>query len=235
MRKAYGTLRVLRDVSFDLRRGEILVLLGLNGAGKSTLLEGMAGLVAMDAGTVEHIDSHGRHVVAPDERHQLLFLLPDNIVPWAEQTVGWMLSRGHSVLAGTATRPAIERARDIDETLAIDPIRGVRVGALSKGERKRALLALALRMPQPILVLDEPFDGLDLRMSRAVRALFRRTVEQGSTLLLSMHQLHDAPVVGDRMVLLHDGVIAGAGTMDELRDRAGLPLAALDEVFLALT
>jgi ABC-2 type transport system ATP-binding protein len=89
-------------------------------------------------------------------------------------------------------------------------------------------------------MLDEPFDGLDLRQTRDVMALLRRQVERGRTLMLSIHQLVDAARVCDRLILLSDGRVVGEGTIDELRAQANLndgrfPEAGLEEIFLALT
>ena len=109
-----------------------------------------------------------------------------------------------------------------------------RLGTLSKGERKRTLLALGLLTPQPLLMLDEPFDGLDLRQTREVMMLLRAHAKRGRTLLLSVHQLTDAARVCDRLVLLSAGLCVGIGTLAELQAQAGLPEGNLEEVFLAL-
>ena len=111
------------------------------------------------------------------------------------------------------------------------PVRWV----LSKGELKRLLLALGLLPPHPLLLLDEPFDGLDFRQTRDVMALLRDTRAQGRTLFLSIHQLNDAARICDRLVLLSRGRVVGEGTLDELRAAAGLADGGLEEVFLALT
>jgi ABC-2 type transport system ATP-binding protein len=113
-----------------------------------------------------------------------------------------------------------------------------RIGSLSKGEAKRALLALGLLTPQPLLLLDEPFDGLDFRQTRDVMALLRTVPARGRTLFVSIHQLVDAARMCDRLVLLSRGRVVGVGTLPELRSRAGLADAegtGLEEVFLALT
>jgi ABC-2 type transport system ATP-binding protein len=125
------------------------------------------------------------------------------------------------------------------------------MGTLSKGQRKRALLAIGLLTPQPILLADEPFDGLDLRQSRDVAQTLRDHAATGRTLVLSIHQITDAARVCDRFVLLSGGRICGEGTLDELSDLARGRLGAdagpepsdrvdrddrdLEEVFLALT
>jgi ABC-2 type transport system ATP-binding protein len=109
------------------------------------------------------------------------------------------------------------------------------MGTLSKGQRKRVLLAAALLTPQPLVLMDEPFDGLDLRQIREVTPLLKAHAGRGRTLLVSLHQLVDAGRVCDRLVLLSGGRLVAQGTLDELRQRVGLPHATLEEIFLALT
>ena len=97
------------------------------------------------------------------------------------------------------------------------------------------MLALALIAPQPLLLMDEPFDGFDLRQTREIMGVLREVAGGGRTLVLAVHQLLDAERVCDRFALLVDGRIRGAGTLAELRARTGLAQAGLEEVFLALT
>jgi ABC-type multidrug transport system ATPase subunit len=108
-----------------------------------------------------------------------------------------------------------------------------RIGELSKGQRKRALLAIGLVTPHPVLLADEPFDGLDLRQTREVAQTLRDHSATGRTLVLSIHQIADAARVCDRFVLLSGGVTRGEGTLDELSALAGAH--DLEEIFLALT
>jgi ABC-type multidrug transport system ATPase subunit len=106
---------------------------------------------------------------------------------------------------------------------------------LSKGYRRRFLLALGLLAPRPVLLMDEPFDGFDLRQTREVMDLLRNEVVDGRTLVLSIHQLADAQRICDRLVLLGDGRVRGVGTLAELTLAARLPVGTdLEEVFLAL-
>ncbi|HEY2379504.1 MAG TPA: ABC transporter ATP-binding protein [Gemmatimonadaceae bacterium] len=223
--KRYGHFWALRGASFSVRAGEVLGLVGPNGSGKTTLLECLAGLLSLDGGHVRPDDP-----LVPHRRRDLLFYMPDGIVPWPEQTVGWVL-RFSAGLQGCSRNEVAEMARLLD----LASLERQRVGTLSKGQRKRMLIALALLTPQPLVLLDEPFDGLDLRQTREAVPLLRHFTATGRSLLLSIHQLGDAARVCDRLVLLSDGRVAGEGTLDELRDRAGLPDADVEEVFLALT
>ena len=97
------------------------------------------------------------------------------------------------------------------------------------------MLALALLTPQPILLMDEPFDGFDLRQTREIMSVLRDVSDRGRSLVLAIHQLIDAERVCDRFVLLSEGQIRGIGTLDELRARAGKSSTSLEDVFLALT
>ena len=96
-------------------------------------------------------------------------------------------------------------------------------------------MALGLLAPHGLVLMDEPFDGFDLRQTRDIARVLRREAESGRTLLLAIHQLSDAERLCDRFVLLSAGRIRGCGTLDELRTRTGLPEGHLEEIFLALT
>jgi len=224
--KRYGNSTVLDDVSFQVREGEVLGLIGPNGAGKTTLFECLAGLLHADSGEVEF---DGR-TLPPEHRKHALFYLPDGIRPWADQPVGWILSFFEALFG----RPG-GQARALAAELQLEPLLKAPIGSLSKGEAKRTLLALGLLTPQPLLLLDEPFDGLDFRQTRDVMALLRKVPARGRTLFVSIHQLVDAGRMCDRLVLLSRGRIAGIGTLDELRAQAGVTAGGLEEVFLALT
>ena len=115
----------------------------------------------------------------------------------------------------------------VTQVLDLEPALGKRVRALSKGFKRRLLLALALLCPRPVLILDEPFDGLDLRQSLGVMSLLRGERTRGRTLVLSIHQLHDATRICDRVLLLSAGRIVAEGAPSELGD--------LEELFLART
>ncbi len=223
--KRYGDQLALAEVGFGLGAGEVLGLIGPNGAGKTTVLDCLAGLLPADAGTVHW---SGQELPA-HRRKAALFYLPDGITPDAAQPVSTVLSFLGRTWSLTGARLA-----EAVEALALGPVLAKPVGALSKGYRRRLLLALGLLAPQPLLIMDEPFDGLDLRQTREIMTLLRREAQRGRGLLLSIHQLTDAERVCDRFVLLAAGRVRGEGTLAELRAAAGLPAGGLEEVFLAL-
>jgi ABC-type multidrug transport system ATPase subunit len=224
--KRFGPNLALQDAGFSVRDHEVLGLIGPNGSGKTTLFECLAGLIPTDSGEVRF---RGR-VLAPAHRKQSLFYLPDAIRPWEAQPVAFVLD----FFAALHGRPK-GAAADLTGALKLESFLKSRVGSLSKGELKRVLLALGLLTPHPLLLLDEPFDGLDFRQARDVMALLRTYPAQGRTLFLSIHQLTDASRVCDRLVLLSRGRVVGEGTLPELQSQAGLAEGGLEEVFLALT
>ena len=224
--KYFNKRPVLNDVSFSVRPGEVLGLIGPNGSGKTTLFECLAGLMPANAGTIKSDD----HELHPAKRKETLFYLPDAISPWAEQTAGWALHFFEKLY-----RPAKATVSNLIRPLRLEEIMKARLSSLSKGERKRLLLGLGLLTPHPLLLLDEPFDGLDLRQTRDVMALLKDHVAGGRTLMLSIHQLVDAGRVCDRLVMLSAGRVVGEGTIPELRTQANLSDGGVEEIFLALT
>jgi ABC-type multidrug transport system ATPase subunit len=224
--RRFGSIAALTDVSFSVREGETLGLVGPNGAGKTTLLDIISGLLPGDSGTV----SWGGTPLAPPERKRVLFYVPEAMTPYPAERVGTLLE-----MVGRLFGAEEERHADTIRALRLAPVMEARVGHLSKGYRRRLLIALGLLAPQPLLVMDEPFDGLDLRQTRQVSSILRKTAAAGRALLLSIHQLSDAERVCDRFVLLSGGAVRGEGSFAELRDLARVGEVGLEEVFLALT
>jgi len=224
--KRFGEIAALADVSFHVRAGEVLGLLGPNGAGKSTLFECLAGVLPYDSGILR---ASGR-VAGARERRSLLFYVPDAIAPWPSQSVRWALDFTIGFLHGQ-----VSLRDEIVQQLDLNPLLHQPLGTLSKGQRKRALLAIGLLTPQPALLIDEPFEGLDLRQARDIASALRAHAARGRTLFLSIHQISHAARFCDRFVLLSSGRVCGAGTIQELAALAAGPSQDLEEVFLALT
>jgi len=238
--KHYGRLAALDSVTFSIQPGEVLGLIGPNGAGKTTLFECIAGVLPSTAGVVLQNGT----VLDAWSRKALLFYLPDGIAPWPAQPVGWALDFAVGFFGGSA-----DLREEVVGSLALEPLLRAPMGNLSKGERKRALLAIGLLTPQPFLLIDEPLDGLDLRQSREVGATLRAHAARGRTLFLSIHQIADAARLCDRFVLLSGGHVCAEGRIEDLRTlvearSSQTPQATaapsseamdLEEVFLALT
>jgi ABC-type multidrug transport system ATPase subunit len=224
--KRFGGIAALADVSFHVEAGELLGLIGPNGAGKSTLFECLAGVLPSDRGAMRA----GGADVNPQTRRSLLFYVPDGIAPWPQQPVGWVLDYTIGFLGGRA-----ELRGEVIAQLDLAALLHQKVGTLSKGQRKRVLLAIGLLTAQPALLIDEPFEGLDLRQARDIATALRAHAARGRTLFLSIHQIGDAARLCDRFVLLSGGKVCGEGTVPELAAKASMPGGDLEEVFLALT
>jgi ABC-type multidrug transport system ATPase subunit len=228
--KRYGALTALSDVSFSIRPGEVLGLIGPNGSGKTTLFECLAGVLPFDEGAI----NAGDRTLSAAQRSSILFYLPDAIAPWPAQSVRWALRYAIGFFGGRANL-----YDDVVRRFDLAPILDAAIGTLSKGQRKRALLAIGLLTPQPLLLADEPFEGLDLRQTREVASALREHAAAGRTLFLSIHQISDAARMCDRFILLSGGRICGEGTLAELSTLAARAPDAerggLEEVFLALT
>jgi ABC-2 type transport system ATP-binding protein len=224
--KQYADQAVLADVAFDIQAGEIIGIIGPNGAGKTTLLEVLAGILPADT---NHVQWLGRPL-PPSRRREAMFYLPDGVRPYQDQPVIRVLS----FFAGVYRTPADEITGTI-EALGLTSVLQKRVHSLSKGYARRLLLALGLLTPQPLLLMDEPFDGFDLRQVREIVGLLRGEAVRGRTLVLAIHQLMDAERVCDRFILLAGGRVRGVGTLNDLRARSGNPTGGLEDIFLALT
>jgi ABC-2 type transport system ATP-binding protein len=224
--KSIGASQLLQDVSFSLVPGEILGLIGPNGAGKTTLLETLAGLLTVDSGNI----LFNNQKISLAKRKQYLWYQPDDIFPYAQQRVGKTLNFFCQAFVQNT-----QRLDQLVRSLDLFSILQKRFQDLSKGYRRRVLLALALLTKQELLLLDEPFDGFDLRQTLQVIDLLQK-YRTGRTLILSIHQLSEAERICDRFLLLVEGKVLALGTLAELCSYAHLPKTAnLEDVFLAIT
>jgi ABC-2 type transport system ATP-binding protein len=231
MSKTYGRVTALRDVGFSVRSGELLGLIGPNGAGKTTLFECLAAVQSPDSG--QFLLPSGAPADSP--RSSVLFYIPDGVASWASQSVSWVLQFALGFFGGRR-----DLYEEVVRDLSLAELLPFRIGALSKGQRKRALLGIGLLMPQPLLLIDEPFEGLDLRQSREVSVVLRKQVFSGRTIFVSIHQVSEAARICDPLILLSNGSVIAEGTPEDLtalavnRSSHSAP-ADFEEVFLALT
>lgn len=211
----------LDEVSFDVERGECVVLLGHNGAGKTTALRAVAGRLDLTGGEVL-VDGHSPHspASAPAARGLLSFV-PDTPLLYDRLTVAEhvaLVHAAHGASAGTDGDPAQPRARfSPDQALAeleVADLADRTPGTLSRGQRQRVQLACAVARPLDYLVLDEPVVGLDPRSQRILFELVQTLRDAGVGLLISTHQYGFAGAVGTRAIVLEAGRVAYAGSVE---------------------
>jgi len=218
--------RILEDVSFQIREGSLIGLIGPNGAGKTSLLETVAGFIPARGGRVRWRGAP----LAPAERKRNIFYLPDGIRPCPDHRAADLLE-----LFRVAYDHPRSRVDELVDALKLRAALGKRARHLSKGFTKRLLLALGMLTHAPLLLFDEPFDGLDLHQVGAVRSLIEGLRQAGRTLVLSIHELALAERVCETFLLLAEGRLLAAGDLESLRATAGAADGGLDDVFLALT
>ena len=201
-----GGRAVLREVSFSLRRGEVLGLLGANGAGKSTTLAIIAGVRVPDSGSVRIA---GRDAADASQR---IGWVPENVPLWPELTVTESLDacgrlRG---LARTVRKAAIKREL---ARLQLDAIANRLCGQLSLGQKRRVGLAQALLHEPDLLVLDEPGNGLDPVQATQLRELIGKLAPERG-IILSSHDLAEVEAMCQRVVILHEGAVRFDAPLD---------------------
>ena len=215
--KRYGGVHALTDVSLEVAPGERVALLGHNGAGKSTLMKIVLGLISFDAGSVS---IEGAAPGSANARRMTAYL-PENAafhpaLTGRELVCQYLRLRGQPASGAGALLDRVGLGHAADR----------RIGTYSKGMRQRVGLAQALIGQPALMVLDEPTSGLDPVSRREFYTLIDDLAHAGASVLLSSHALTEVEARTDRLVILSRGRIVAAGTMADLRDRAGLPLMA---------
>jgi ABC-2 type transport system ATP-binding protein len=227
--KRFGGFTAVDNVSFDVRRGEVLGFLGPNGAGKSTTMRMLAGFMTPTAGTAR-IEGHDVQTDSVAARRALGFL-PEGAPTYPEMAVADFL-RFCARVRGFRGAELEDR---VDHALGLTSLRGVRlqpVETLSKGFKRRVGLAQALLHDPPVLVLDEPTDGLDPNQKHEVRGLIERMAPE-KAIVISTHILEEVEAVCSRAIVIARGRVVADATPKALL--ALHPSGRLDDVFRELT
>ena len=227
--KRFGAFTAVDNVSFTVARGEVLGFLGPNGAGKSTTMRMLAGFMTPTIGTAR-ICGHDVQTDSVAARRTLGFL-PEGAPTYPEMTVEAFLA----FVAAIRGYGGKEAARRIARAIELTTLAGVRmqpVETLSKGFKRRVGLAQALLHDPPVLVLDEPTDGLDPNQKHEVRALIQQMAPE-KAIVISTHILEEVGAVCTRAIIISNGRIVADATPAELERRH--PSGKLDDVFRAMT
>lgn len=212
--KSYGDFAAVDDLSFEVQPGRVTGFLGPNGAGKSTTMKVLLGLASPTSGqtTIGGL-SYGE---LPD---------PTSIVGASVEADAFhpgRTGRNHLRILADATGTPLERVDEVLELVELSGAANRKAGAYSLGMKQRLGLAAALLRDPPVLVLDEPGNGLDPGGVRTLRNLLRERAAQGSTVLVSSHLLGEVEQLADDVVVVNQGQLVAQGPLDELRQSVSL-------------
>jgi ABC-2 type transport system ATP-binding protein len=217
------------DLSIPI--GEFYTLLGPNGAGKTTTLRMVTGLLEPDRGS---IDVYGIDALAdPVGAKRITAWVSDEPMVYEKLTPTEYLGFVAGLWAVDGDL-ATKRADELLSWLGLAPHADERCERLSKGMRQKVALAGALVHEPKLIILDEPFTGLDAASARLVKEVLRERVRAGCTVIMTTHILDVAERLADRIGVMANGVLVAEGTLDELHRRAGSGHASLEDTFLAL-
>jgi ABC-2 type transport system ATP-binding protein len=228
--KRYGAVTAVQEVSFAIHAGEILGLLGPNGAGKSTIVKMITALLDPSRGAVlfqgHRIDSDltsykQRLGYVPEQPDLYQFL------------TGWEYLEMVATLRGLDRRRFREKAAAMLRAFTLYSSRDALIGSYSKGMRQRIVLISALMHDPGLLILDEPFSGLDVTSALVLRRVIARLAAGGKAVLFSSPVLEQADRLCTHLVLLKRGTVVSSGTMDEMH--AGFAGLGLEHGFMQLT
>jgi ABC-2 type transport system ATP-binding protein len=227
--KRFAGSLVVDDVSFCARPGEVTGYLGPNGSGKSTTLKMIVGLIGMTSGDVvfdgqpvEHDAIRWKQRVGyvPEEPHLYTHLTGLECLVMVGQ------------LRDLPSRPAADRIDGLLQLLGLHDDRHVAMSAYSKGMRQKVLLAAALLHNPDLLLLDEPFSGLDVGSALILRSLIQELATRGKVVLFSSHELETVERVCSHVVILHRGKVVADDSIARLRSL--MSLSTLEEIFSQL-
>ena len=227
--KRFAASLVVDNVSFRARRGEVTGYLGPNGSGKSTTMKMIVGLIDTTAGDIS-FDGH------PIQRDPVAWKQRLGYVPEEPHLYGHLSGLEYLGMVGQLrdlpARSTADRIDGLLRLLALHDDRHVPVSAYSKGMRQKVLLAAALLHNPELLLLDEPFSGLDVGTALVLRALIQELAGRGKVVLFSSHELETVERVSSHVVILHRGKVVADDSIAHLRSLMALP--TLEAIFAQL-
>ncbi|MEM9157962.1 MAG: ATP-binding cassette domain-containing protein [Verrucomicrobiota bacterium] len=228
--KDYGSLRAVAGVSFKVEKGDILGFLGPNGAGKSTTMKIITGYLAPTDGTAS-VDGYDVNE-DPIEVKRRIGYLPESSASYPEMTVLEFLSYVAEARGFNGAEEINKRLADVIVKCHLQSVQNRAIETLSKGYRQRVGLAQAILHDPPVLILDEPTDGLDPNQKNEVRKLIKNMAED-KAIILSTHILEEVEAICNRVIVIDQGIVLVDETPEEFKARK--PGAKIDEIFRDLT
>lgn len=209
--KKYGSQTVVDDISFDLESNKCIALIGPNGAGKTTTLRMLTGLIKQSSGSISFLSSEQKD-----------FRFCTGYLPQYPVFYNWMTGFEYLIfcakLAYIDKKEARSRALNLLDKVGLTEAKNKRIGSYSGGMKQRLGIAQAIIHQPKLVILDEPVSALDPLGRREVLTLMEE-LKQEMTILFSTHILNDADEISDELLLLHEGKIIEAGSMQRLRNK----------------
>ena len=229
LKKHFGQIEAVRGVSFEVSKGEVLGFLGPNGAGKSTTMRMITGFLPPSSGTA----IVGGHDICsnPIKVKEQIGYLPENAPAYESMTVNDFLKFAGKI-RGFRGSELNDRISDAVEKCSLQGVRNRTISTLSKGYRQRSCFAQAILHDPPVLIMDEPTDGLDPNQKHAVREMIQKMASE-KAIIISTHILEEVDAVCTKAIIIAKGKIVANGTPAELKAKSSI--GRLDDVFRMLT
>lgn len=209
LQKNFGKVKALRDVTFDVKPGEVVGFIGPNGAGKSTTIRVLLGIIKKDGGEAKIF---GKDVWKDSiEIHKKISYVPGDVALWENLTGGEIIDL-FMKLHGSGDK---EKRDYLIDRFELDPRKKAK--SYSKGNRQKVSLIAALAVESDLYLFDEPTSGLDPLMEQIFQEEVEKIKQAGKSILLSSHILSEVERLADKVVIIRQGDIVEAGTLEELR------------------
>ena len=225
--KFYGDKKVVDQVNFNIKAGKITGIIGPNGAGKTTLLSMIVGILKTDEGEINYSYSNN------DLRKDLAYI-PDSLFLY-ENLTGREYVEFIANIYGIKKSDYTVELEILSKTLFLEEKLDSFIRTYSKGMRQKISLIGALIHKPKILILDEPFNGLDPESIRVIKQYFKEYTNKGNSILFSSHVLDIVEKLCDHFVIIHKGKIRGEGSLEEIKSLVSNKSKDLEDIFYELT
>jgi sodium transport system ATP-binding protein len=228
--KRFGRITAVEGISFAIRRGEVLGLIGENGAGKTTTMRMMATILQPTEGDIR-INGYSVRQDAMAVRRQIGILFGGDVGLYERLTARENIAY-FGRLYGLEPKRLTERIAFLAELLGMEAFLDRRVGPFSRGMQQKVAIARTLVHDPDVILLDEPTTGLDVSAAAVFRQLITTLRQAGKTILFSSHNMGEIEKLCDRLAIMHKGRLLFVGTLAELRHSSGLH--DLDDLFVKM-
>jgi ABC-2 type transport system ATP-binding protein len=232
LHKYYGEVKAVKDLSFEVRKGEIYGLLGPNGSGKTTTIKSILGLQVVNSGKI-NVSGYDP-IISPEDVKRIVGYVAEDPVLYESMTVGELLDFVTS-LRNLDPEKANKTTNKYLDALDAKQYYNKVIGTLSRGNKQKIQIICALLHQPKILIVDEPLSGLDAKSGLILKEIFQILIEEGGSIILSTHIMEQAQILCNRIGIINRGELVAEGTYEELRLKAKTSSESLEEIFLQLT